>query len=65
MADLVDNTPGPLQTAPGGAQPLVDTLTVYFDSGCVAAGAARRLNLSVRAFTYRGSSPALARVPRR
>jgi len=53
MADLVHNTLGPLQTARGGAQPLVDTLTTYFDSGCVAAEAARRLNLSVRAFTYR------------
>ncbi|MFD8386220.1 PucR family transcriptional regulator [Streptomyces sp. NPDC059679] len=53
MADLVHNTLGPLRTARGGAQPLVDTLTAYFDSGCVAAEAARRLNLSVRAFTYR------------
>ncbi|MEU9795187.1 helix-turn-helix domain-containing protein [Streptomyces sparsogenes] len=53
MADLVQNTLGPLRAARGGAQPLVDTLTAYFDSGCVAAEAARRLNLSVRAFTYR------------
>ncbi|PWI20276.1 regulator [Streptomyces sp. Act143] len=53
MADLVRNTLGPLRTARGGAQPLVDTLTVYFDSGCVSAEAARRLNLSVRAMTYR------------
>jgi sugar diacid utilization regulator len=53
MADLVRNTLGPLQSARGGAQPLVDTLTAYFDSGCVAAEAARRLSLSVRAFTYR------------
>lgn len=53
MADLVLNTLGPLQKARGGAQPLVDTLTAYFDSGCVAAEAARRLSLSVRAFTYR------------
>ncbi|MER5209343.1 helix-turn-helix domain-containing protein [Streptomyces sp. NPDC002838] len=53
MADLVRNTLGPLQSARGGAQPLVETLSAYFDSGCVAAEAARRLNLSVRAFTYR------------
>jgi sugar diacid utilization regulator len=53
MADLVHNTLGPLQTARGGPRPLVDTLSAYFDSGCVAAVAARRLNLSVRALTYR------------
>lgn len=53
MADLVHNTLGPLQAARGGPQPLVDTLTAYFDSGCIAAEAARRLSLSVRAFTYR------------
>ncbi|UUU22809.1 PucR family transcriptional regulator [Streptomyces sp. DSM 40750] len=53
MADLVDNALGPLRGARGGAQPLLDTLTVYFDSGCVSAEAARRLSLSVRAFTYR------------
>lgn len=47
------NTLGPLQSARGGARPLVDTLTAYFDAGCVAAEAARRLSLSVRAFTYR------------
>lgn len=53
MADLVRNTLSPLENARGGAQPLVDTLSVYFDSGCVAAEAARRLKLSVRALTYR------------
>ncbi|WP_320780465.1 PucR family transcriptional regulator [Streptomyces sp. CRN 30] len=53
MADLVRGTLGPLRGARGGAQPLIDTLTAYFDSGCVAAEAARRLNLSVRALTYR------------
>ncbi|MGW0762668.1 PucR family transcriptional regulator [Streptomyces sp. NPDC002814] len=40
MADLVRNTLGPLQSARGGAQLFVDTLTAYFDSGCVAAEAA-------------------------
>nr|WP_180218238.1 helix-turn-helix domain-containing protein [Streptomyces albus] len=53
MADLVEATLGPLTGARGGAGPLLETLTAYFDSGCVAAEAARRLSLSVRAFTYR------------
>lgn len=53
MSELVRDTLGPLTTARGGAQPLLDTLTAYFDSGCVAAEAARRLSLSVRALTYR------------
>ncbi|GAA2534778.1 MULTISPECIES: PucR family transcriptional regulator [Streptomyces] len=53
MADLVHNTLGPLTTARGGARPLLDTLTAYFDAGCVSAEAARRLSLSVRALTYR------------
>ncbi|MEV0977606.1 helix-turn-helix domain-containing protein [Streptomyces sp. NPDC049915] len=53
MADLVLSTLGPLTAARGGAEPLLRTLTVYFDSGCVAAEAARRLCLSVRAMTYR------------
>ncbi|MEU6708239.1 PucR family transcriptional regulator [Streptomyces wuyuanensis] len=53
MSDLVRSVLGPLRQARGGARPLLDTLTVYFDTGCVAAEAARRLNLSVRALTYR------------
>ncbi|MGC3004150.1 PucR family transcriptional regulator [Streptomyces sp. G35A] len=53
MAELVHHTLGPLTTARGGPRPLLDTLTVYFDAGCVAAEAARRLSLSVRALTYR------------
>ncbi|MEV1078763.1 helix-turn-helix domain-containing protein [Streptomyces sp. NPDC050211] len=53
MADLVLGTLGPLTAARGGGEPLLDTLTAYFDSGCVAAEAARRLSLSVRALTYR------------
>ncbi|WP_329567132.1 PucR family transcriptional regulator [Streptomyces sp. NBC_01361] len=53
MADLVTTTLGPLRKARGGAGPLIETLAVYFDSGCVAAEAARRLSLSVRAMTYR------------
>ncbi|MGE7385747.1 PucR family transcriptional regulator [Streptomyces sp. NPDC004126] len=53
MAELVLAALGPLRAGRGGAAPLLDTLTAYFDSGCVAAEAARRLNLSVRALTYR------------
>ncbi|GAQ51832.1 PucR family transcriptional regulator [Streptomyces acidiscabies] len=53
MTDLVDSTLGPLRGARGGAQPLLETLTAYFDAGCVSAEAARRLSLSVRALTYR------------
>ncbi|MFJ8073558.1 PucR family transcriptional regulator [Streptomyces sp. NPDC096176] len=53
MADLVRTVLGPLQQARGGARPLIDTLAAYFDSGCVAVEAARRLSLSVRAMTYR------------
>ncbi|MFJ8664055.1 PucR family transcriptional regulator [Streptomyces sp. NPDC093795] len=53
MADLVRTVLGPLQQARGGAKPLLDTLTAYFDTGCVTAQAARRLSLSVRAMTYR------------
>ncbi|MFV0128857.1 PucR family transcriptional regulator [Streptomyces sp. HMX112] len=53
MADLVRTVLGPLREARGGARPLLETLTAYFDTGCVAAEAARRLSLSVRAMTYR------------
>ncbi|WP_331736431.1 helix-turn-helix domain-containing protein [Streptomyces sp. NBC_00045] len=53
MADLVENVLGPLRNGRGGAQTFIDTLTAYFDSGCVATEAARRLSLSVRALTYR------------
>lgn len=53
MADLVRSALGPLRDARGGAEPLLRTLEVYFESGCTAAEAARRLTLSVRALTYR------------
>ncbi|MEE1773473.1 helix-turn-helix domain-containing protein [Streptomyces sp. JV185] len=53
MADLVRSQLGPLQRARGGPQPLLKTLNVYFEAGCVAAETARRLSLSVRALTYR------------
>lgn len=53
MFDLMDTALGPLKAARGGPKPLLRTLTVYFDAGCVSAEAARRLTLSVRALTYR------------
>ncbi|MFI5876905.1 PucR family transcriptional regulator [Streptomyces sp. NPDC051445] len=53
LVDLVQGALGPLERARGGARPLLDTLTAYFDTGCVAAATARRLSLSVRALTYR------------
>lgn len=53
LMDLVRSTLSPLEQARGGAQPLLATLTTYFDTGCVAAETARRLSLSVRALTYR------------
>ncbi|MET7377830.1 helix-turn-helix domain-containing protein [Streptomyces sp. NPDC005526] len=66
MADLVLSALGPLRGARGGAESLLLTLEAYFESGCTAAEAARRLSLSVRALTYRlerihqltGSNPA-------
>lgn len=53
MAELVRTKLGPLRQARGGAEPLLETLWVYFDAGCVSTEAARRLRLSVRALTYR------------
>jgi len=53
MVDLVRAVLTPLQHARGGAEPLLETLEVYFASGAVATEAARRLHLSVRAVTYR------------
>ncbi len=53
LADLVEDTLGPLRTVRGGAQPLIDTVLAYVDAGGNAAAAARRLHLSVRAVTYR------------
>ncbi|WP_370468239.1 PucR family transcriptional regulator [Streptomyces tanashiensis] len=53
MEDLVRSVLGPLQSARGGAEPLLVTLTAFFDNGCVTTQTARHLNLSVRAVTYR------------
>jgi sugar diacid utilization regulator len=57
IADLVSAMLTPLQAARGGAGPLLATIETYLDCGGIAAEAARRLHLSVRAVTYR-----LARV---
>jgi sugar diacid utilization regulator len=57
ITDLVGALLTPLASARGGAVPLLETLQEYYASGGVAAEAARRLHLSVRAVTYR-----LARV---
>lgn len=57
MADLVQAVLEPLTAARGGAEPLLDTLEAWFESGGSTAGTARRLHISVRAVTYR-----LARV---
>jgi sugar diacid utilization regulator len=53
LGDLVQSVLTPLHDARGGAEPLLETLAAYFDSGCVATAAAARLHLSVRAVTYR------------
>jgi sugar diacid utilization regulator len=53
LVDLVYSVLNPLAQARGGAGPLVETLTAYFDCGCVATAAASKLHLSVRAVTYR------------
>jgi sugar diacid utilization regulator len=57
MSDLVHAVLSPLLAARGGAQPLLDTLRTYFETGAVATETARRMHLSVRTVTYR-----LARV---
>jgi hypothetical protein len=55
--DLIRGTLTPLTRARGGALPLLETLDVYYATGCVATETAARLYLSVRTVTYR-----LARV---
>ncbi|WP_240797464.1 helix-turn-helix domain-containing protein [Streptomyces sp. F001] len=44
---------GGLEQARGGPQPLLDTLTAYFASGCLNTATARRLGMSVRTIAYR------------
>lgn len=53
MTDLVRSVLGPLEHARGGAAPLIATISAYASAGYVNAEAARRLDLSVRALSYR------------
>ena len=53
IVDLVHAVLGPLVHARGGAQPLLDTLEAYFDTGGVATESAKRLHVAVRTVTYR------------
>ncbi|MFG1810019.1 PucR family transcriptional regulator [Streptomyces sp. NPDC049040] len=53
MSDLVQSVLGPLATARGGPGPLLETISAYAAAGYVNAEAARRLDLSVRALSYR------------
>jgi sugar diacid utilization regulator len=53
IADLVQAVLGPLTRARGGADLFLETLEAYFATGGNATETARRLNLSVRAITYR------------
>ncbi|HEY2042261.1 MAG TPA: helix-turn-helix domain-containing protein, partial [Jatrophihabitans sp.] len=53
ITDLVEVVLSPLTSARGGAGPLLDTLSAYFDSGGNSAETARMMHLSVRAVTYR------------
>ena len=53
IVDLVSTVLEPLTSARGGAEPLLETLDVYFATGGVATETAARLHLSVRAVTYR------------
>jgi PucR C-terminal helix-turn-helix domain/GGDEF-like domain len=52
-SELVIRTLGPLTTARGGAQPLVDTLLAVFEAGGNTTAAARALHLSTRGMHYR------------
>ena len=53
IAELVGELLAPLLSARNGAEPLLATLEAYYAAGAIAAEAARKLHLSVRAVTYR------------
>lgn len=53
MADLVTTVLGPLLDARGGAAPLLETLTVFFETQGNVTATSRRLSISARAVTYR------------
>ncbi|MEV4514199.1 helix-turn-helix domain-containing protein [Dactylosporangium sp. NPDC049525] len=53
IVDLVQSVLGPLRDARGGVQPMLDTLTAFFDHHGNITAAARVLHLTSRAVTYR------------
>lgn len=53
LQETVDDVLGPLATARGGAEPLIETLEAYFDEALSTTATARRVHLSVRAVAYR------------
>jgi sugar diacid utilization regulator len=53
IVDLVNSVLGPMTAARGGAEPLLQTLQAYFDTGGIATEAAKRLHVAVRTVTYR------------
>jgi sugar diacid utilization regulator len=53
ITDLVGAVLGPLSEARGGPRPMLDTLAAFFDNQGNTTAAARRLNISVRAVSYR------------
>lgn len=53
VIELIRSVLTPLESARSGAEPLLETLRVYFACGGVAVAAAKQLHLSVRAVTYR------------
>src|SRR6185295_15224651 len=53
IVDLVQAVLSPLTGARGGAEPLLQTLQTYFETGGIATEAAKRLHVAVRTVTYR------------
>jgi DNA-binding PucR family transcriptional regulator len=53
LTDLIDTVLAPLREARGGAEPLLETLQAYLDTGGNTTRTATLLHLSVRAVTYR------------
>ncbi|MEV4477673.1 helix-turn-helix domain-containing protein [Nonomuraea sp. NPDC049504] len=53
LSELVAEVLEPLRTTRMGAEPLLDTLSAYFEAGGVATAAAQRLHVGVRTVTYR------------
>ena len=53
IADLVHAVLNPLTRARGGAEPLLTTLEMYYNTGGITTESARRLHVAVRTVTYR------------